>query len=1201
MEAKILNRRSRNILKRDPTRTLTLRKRFAADVNRRFKRISDAIVKHVGEENSFGLPTANAFCPTGEGGGVDPSCSPSGEATLLEPTKDLARYLALWGQATKMTGANGQQIRDALNASQGCSVYIVEREGKLAAAISTLKDERGITIGHVGSVSPGAGKAAISHVLAQADRERLPVRAEATMEARTFWAKQPGFALKPNSVNVFIRVPTTNASGEAVLHDEVPDIRQTNHYECGLCAARAAAGAFEIGLGIPHAEWKRALGTSLQESTHPERICSYLSNLGLAVEDVYGLGIEDLHDYLRRGFVVICPVQDYSSRREKGATFAYGHYLTVIGFGPGIIIAQDSSIENVEHVPGGDVTDPDPDQNIEAPGRIIVREDDWLRVWHDVGVDGTKYIHYGIAVGPGTLGTPLTNSTLTANARYEFLTSPQKLAAFARWLKQVLGEYLVGEELTDEDQWWDAYIQDAYKKGQGRAFDDTRPVVKAAMLQDQDAVSDFYKGSKDEFLRSSFNHPESKEKIKLLASRTFTDLKGVSGHMSTQISRTLTDGLAQGQNPRTIAKTMSDIVDVSRKRALAISRTEIIRAHAEGQLDAFERLGLEEVGVAVEWEVSGLGVTALGNDSPCSQCAPMEGTVLSIEEAHGMIPMHPNCVTGDTQVLAANSVAVMSAKYTGQVIDILAANGRRLTVTPHHIMLTQRGWSFAIELTQEDYLVDAFLGDDPMSSPEDYLGHPLIGDVFSSLVKMVDPLRVLQTLPMPENFHGDGESINSEIQVVRTQGILGSKFQSSSSSQAVELFLQSGYITSGHSLGLQGKSLLSTFLERAVSAADCLVRSQGVSNILLGRSLTEHQQHSFMNATKGNPADPKDLSDSASGQSQLLVDGISPLSPQISLDNLLRGKLVKVESATPRHVKNLSVFDVSTSETAYVANGIITSNCMCSFTPANVGEDEKEQKRSQKSIMKAFAEAGLEDEAVSKERPHSIFNEAAGYDKPERPDPDEADELLEEIEGQKKQQDLLKRSTWNRLWSWFVGNYDPNEARDERGEWTSGGGSLEAQQFVESFITTSKTTPDMLGAEARQLLKRTVGTEPVEVFRGIGVMRFRVTPEEWNQVKRLKVGDPAPDWLTGRRLDLADKRNFVSYTKSEAVAKRYKEGQVEIVLKGVAPPDKVLADLSNLRKLGKTFAPDTIRYGTREKELIIEDKLPMFVHSIRGR
>lgn len=226
----------------------------------------------------------------------------------------------------------------------------------------------------------------------------------------------------------------------------------------------------------------------------------------------------------------------------------------------------------------------------------------------------------------------------TENVRFAFHSDPDKIVAFQQWLKGQVAAYLTGKT---QEELWQRYAEAGYKKGAGRAFDDTRASVRTAMTTGQGEVSDFYHGTKDEFLRSAFAQPVAVEKIKLLAGRSFDDLENVTSDMSARMSRSLTDGLVQGKSPREIAKDMTEDVDLSESRALTIARTEIIRVHAEGQLDAMEKLGVEEVGVAVEWSTSGMGTTALGNPSPCPKCAPKEGVVLTLEEAHGLIPWHP--------------------------------------------------------------------------------------------------------------------------------------------------------------------------------------------------------------------------------------------------------------------------------------------------------------------------------------------------------------------------------------------------------------------------------------------------------------------------------------------------------------------------------------------------------------------------------
>jgi len=119
--------------------------------------------------------------------------------------------------------------------------------------------------------------------------------------------------------------------------------------------------------------------------------------------------------------------------------------------------------------------------------------------------------------------------------------------------------------------------------------------------------------------------------------RSYMDLKGVTEAMATSMHRTLMDGLIQGRGPRDVARELNRSVDgIGKVRARTIARTETIRAHAEGQLDALKNLGVEEVGVMVEWSTA-------GDDRVCPLCADMEAVVLKIDEARMLIPRHPNC------------------------------------------------------------------------------------------------------------------------------------------------------------------------------------------------------------------------------------------------------------------------------------------------------------------------------------------------------------------------------------------------------------------------------------------------------------------------------------------------------------------------------------------------------------------------------
>jgi SPP1 gp7 family putative phage head morphogenesis protein len=215
------------------------------------------------------------------------------------------------------------------------------------------------------------------------------------------------------------------------------------------------------------------------------------------------------------------------------------------------------------------------------------------------------------------------------NTRWKFRSTDDQLKLFEQWLRVQYGDLLPNNA---SDALWSQYVKEAYDKGQGRAFDDTNKGKKAAGQN-----LDFYRGSRQQFLQSSFNHPPSIEKVKLLASRVYTELGGVTEVIAVQMKRLLVDGMIQGKNPRTIAREMTQTIDgMCRNRANTIARTEIMRSHSEGQLDAFERLGVDKLGVLAEWSTA-------GDDRVCQLCAPLEGITLSVKEARGMLPRHPNC------------------------------------------------------------------------------------------------------------------------------------------------------------------------------------------------------------------------------------------------------------------------------------------------------------------------------------------------------------------------------------------------------------------------------------------------------------------------------------------------------------------------------------------------------------------------------
>lgn len=216
--------------------------------------------------------------------------------------------------------------------------------------------------------------------------------------------------------------------------------------------------------------------------------------------------------------------------------------------------------------------------------------------------------------------------------QYAFTTDAGKLKAFHTWLKEQVdsGILVVSGSGVPGQPWTYDYVESAYKKGMQRAYADTNKQSLARSAE-------WYGGSREQFLRSAFFQPTTMSKLELLSTRTFTQLQGFTGVMSQQLNYQMSIGLASGWGPQKIAREMQkNISGLSRSRARRIARTELIHAHAEGQLDSFELLGVDELGLQVEWSTA-------GDDLVCARCVAMEGKLFSVDEARGLIPLHPNC------------------------------------------------------------------------------------------------------------------------------------------------------------------------------------------------------------------------------------------------------------------------------------------------------------------------------------------------------------------------------------------------------------------------------------------------------------------------------------------------------------------------------------------------------------------------------
>ena len=211
---------------------------------------------------------------------------------------------------------------------------------------------------------------------------------------------------------------------------------------------------------------------------------------------------------------------------------------------------------------------------------------------------------------------------------FEFRRDADKVAAFREWLQgEIDGNVLerrpgMPRAENARRMWASEYIREAYQRGVQHSASEMAAAGAAVA---------------DRWVEAAGQREIHTDRLGLLYTRAFDELDGITQAMDQQISRTLAEGLAKGKSATDIAGAINDRVDkVGRHRAAMLARTETINAHAEASLMSYEEAGVEGVRVRAEFSTA-------GDDRVCDVCAALEGRTYRPEDAHGIIPVHPNC------------------------------------------------------------------------------------------------------------------------------------------------------------------------------------------------------------------------------------------------------------------------------------------------------------------------------------------------------------------------------------------------------------------------------------------------------------------------------------------------------------------------------------------------------------------------------
>lgn len=210
---------------------------------------------------------------------------------------------------------------------------------------------------------------------------------------------------------------------------------------------------------------------------------------------------------------------------------------------------------------------------------------------------------------------------LNAENSWSFQPKGKILAAFRLWISRLLAANEI-EKSSDD------FITKAYENGASKAEDYVMP--EASKLPTA--------------FRTAFRAGTFVERLAIVKTKAADHIRSLKGHLKNKVIDRVAQGLIAGESPRDVGRDINkQWRQVSKVSATRIARTEVIRAHNEGALDRMESLGVKEIGVEVEWSTT-KHLNGTFEKRVCPLCRPMEGLVLPIERAHGMLPRHPNCL-----------------------------------------------------------------------------------------------------------------------------------------------------------------------------------------------------------------------------------------------------------------------------------------------------------------------------------------------------------------------------------------------------------------------------------------------------------------------------------------------------------------------------------------------------------------------------
>ena len=375
------------------------------------------------------------------------------------------------------------------------------------------------------------------------------------------------------------------------------------------------------------------------------------------------------------------------------------------------------------------------------------------------------------------------------------------------------------------------------------------------------------------------------------------------------VNQVVATSIEAGQSLAQLQIDLRENFAFSPARAARVARTETATALGQGSKRAALVQGRDEKA----WITQG--------DLLVSQvvCAPNEAqgwikVTDPFQSGHDTIPGHVNCFIPGTMV-QGRFVGGLKAWYAGEVVNLVTAAGKRLTVTPNHPILTDQGFLSASAVRK---------GTNVVSYRGNGEGGAMLSQDKHEMPAMIE--QVLETLrrggrsvwikTVSTYLHGDARGVEGDIEIVGADRVLAISSEADLDQAVAQLAL------TGPDVGLAIEARLGTGFSRGDAINATSARLPGSSELTLSRlaTSTPAQALGLAPPTKWDVRRFQEPVDGGTADAQFLRELLDRYPGQVAFDQVI--DIWKDEWTG-------HVYDLQAEGGWLLAGGIVTSNCRC--------------------------------------------------------------------------------------------------------------------------------------------------------------------------------------------------------------------------------------------------------------------------------